>query len=306
MKKVIIFGGTGFLGMGLAAELKNQGYEPVLVSRNKASKPHQFKWFQWTGRNLGTWQIELEGAHAIVNLAGRSVNCIKTPDNCDEILRSRVESTTIIGKALKTIKQAPQVWIQMSTAHIYGDPEVMCTEKSAYGYGLAPFVGQKWEEAFAWALPANMRGLRLRTSFVIGRDGGALPMLQKLVKYRLGGRIGTGQQGISWVHQHDFNQLVIEAIKKPKYEGVCIVSAPNPVSQKTFMTTFRKVLGIRIGLPATKWMVNLGAKYMFKTDPELVIYGRYVKSSTLNEWGFKFKYPELKNALSHLTAQHNG
>ncbi len=300
MKKIIIFGGTGFLGLGLAKSLRLHNYKPILVSRHQPKSDLGFTWYHWTGRDLEDWQYELEGAYAIVNLCGRSVNCIKTPDHCDEILRSRVESTETIGKALKTIQNPPQVWIQMSTAHIYGDPEVMCTESSAFGYGLAPYVGQKWEEAFAWSLPANMRGLRLRTSFVIGKNGGALSTLKKLVRLRLGGKVGSGQQGMSWIHQEDFNRLIMEAIENKSYEGCCIVSAPNPVSQKDFMQSLRDAMKIRIGLPAPELMVRVGAKLFFKTDPELVLYGRYVRSEKLKKWGFKFKFPELKGALVDL------
>ncbi|MBT6513902.1 MAG: NAD-dependent epimerase/dehydratase family protein, partial [Crocinitomicaceae bacterium] len=148
MKKVVIFGGTGFIGMSLAAHLSKLGFHPVLVARHTPIKT-EFDFVKWDGFQLGEWTQALNGALAIVNLAGRTVDCIKSPDNCDVILRSRVDSTIIIGKALQEIDNPPKIWIQMSTAHIYGDPpSQLCTETSATGYGLAPFVGKAWEKAF--------------------------------------------------------------------------------------------------------------------------------------------------------------
>jgi NAD dependent epimerase/dehydratase family enzyme len=139
---------------------------------------------------------------------GRSVDCIKTPEHQDEILRSRIEATRVLGMAVRSISSPPPVWVQMSTAHIYGDPpHIICTEESPFGYGLAPFVGRAWEEEFRANVLPSQRGVVLRTSFVIGRDrgagGGALARLRMLVRLGLGGRVGSGTQGMSWIHETD-------------------------------------------------------------------------------------------------------
>lgn len=147
MKKIVIAGGTGFLGMNLANHLFELGYQIVLISRNAPKEKTAHQHVKWDGRSLGSWCEALEDAYALVNLVGRTVDCIKTPEHCDEILRSRVEATLVLGKALKKLKILPQVWVQMSTAHIYGDPpKVVCTEDAAYGYGLAPTVAKAWEK----------------------------------------------------------------------------------------------------------------------------------------------------------------
>ena len=97
----------------------------------------------WDARTLGDWVGQVDGAAAVVNLVGRTVDCVKSPDHCDEILRSRVEATKLLGEAIRQAETPPPVWVQMSTAHIYGDPpEAICDENSAFGYGLAPFVGR--------------------------------------------------------------------------------------------------------------------------------------------------------------------
>ena len=296
--RIVITGGSGFLGVNLAQAMLESDYEVCLISRNPPKTTGDWKHVSWDAHSLGEWVSELDGAAAIINLAGRSVDCIKTPDNCDVILRSRVETTQIVGQALPQIKTPPATWIQMSTAHIYGDPpETLCTENSAFGYGLAPFVGQAWENAFAEAILPNMRQVVFRTSFVLGRTGGALPRLALVARIGLGGKVGHGNQGISWLHEEDMNRLFIRAITDENMKGVYIASAPNPVSNAEFMRHLRKALGVPIGLPAMAWMVKIGAPLLLKTDPELALYGRYCISRRLAEEGFKFKYPTIDAAL---------
>ncbi|KYG78913.1 epimerase [Roseivirga echinicomitans] len=299
MKRIVITGGTGFLGISLAKFLIEKGFQPILVARHKPDL--DFDFVLWDGVNLGDWCQVLEGATAIVNLAGRSVDCIKTPDHCDEILRSRVDSTKVIGEALKSVKNPPKVWVQMSTAHIYGDSVAqVCDEGSSTGYGLAPFVGKAWEKAFLAALPENTRGARLRASFVIGRNGGALSSLKRIVNLGLGGKVGEGKQGMSWIHEHDLNDMIHEAIVDHKYDGFYIASAPKPVSNQEFMKELRSRMRPLIGLSLPLLMVKFGAKYIFKTDSELAIYGRYVKPARLVDQGFVFKYPDLSQAFDNL------
>lgn len=301
--RVVIAGGSGFLGVSLAWSLAESGADVVIVSR---SRPVDGPWRHatWDGRTVGDWAAELDGAAGLVNLAGRTVDCIKTPDHRDEILRSRVESTRALGGAVAAAAAPPPVWVQMSTAHIYGDPLVVCTEDSAFGEGLAPFVGRAWEEAFAGSLGAGQRGVVLRTSFVIGRDrgagAGAMGRLRTLVRFGLGGRVGSGRQGMSWIHEADMNALFTRALTDPTMTGAYIASAPNPVPQAEFMRILRRGLGIRVGLPATATMVRVGAPLLMRTDPDLALYGRYVVSERLRKDGFEFRFPELRDAVADL------
>lgn len=300
MEKVIIFGGTGFIGQSLADFLTEKGIHPILVARTKPQKL-QYEFCNWDGENQGKWNELLEGALAVVNLAGKTVDCIKTPDNCDLILRSRVDATKAIGKGISSTKNPPKVWVQMSTGHIYGDPpKVLCTEESSFGFGLAPIVGKAWEKAFRETKPEHIRGVLLRTSFVIGKNGGAFKTLKKIAKLGLGGKIASGQQGISWIHEEDMNRIIWEAIQNEKFQEAYISTAPNPVSQKDFMKTLRKKMKFPFGLPATKWMIQLGAKIFFRTDPDLLLYGRYLKSERLEKEGFTFTYPTLDLAIENL------
>lgn len=301
MGRIIIAGGTGFLGLNLARQLSESGSEVVLLSRQRPAADSRWRHVVWDARTTGEWVRELEGASALVNLAGRTVDCIKTPDHCDEIVRSRVEATEVLGRAVREVQSPPSVWVQMSTAHRYGDPpECVCDEGSAFGYGLAPFVAQEWEAAYARAVLPNMRQVILRTSFVLGRDGGALQRLAKLVRWGLGGTVGSGRQGMSWIHVQDMNRLFIRAITDETMQGAYLATAPEPVSNAEFMRELRRALRMPIGLPAASWMVRIGAPIVMRTDPELALYGRYCISRRLKEEGFEFSFSNLASAFQEI------
>ncbi|MFI4849090.1 MAG: TIGR01777 family oxidoreductase [Gimesia chilikensis] len=299
--RIVIAGGTGFLGQNLARYLTGQNYEVTILGRHQPQTKGDWRYVSWDARSLGSWVSELEQAAALVNLAGRTVDCIKSPDHCDEILRSRVEATDVLGQAVRQLAVPPPVWVQMSTAHRYGDPpECICDEDSAFGYGLAPFVAQEWEAAFQRAVLPEMRQVILRTSFVIGRDGGALQRLSKLVRWGLGGTVGHGRQGMSWIHEQDMNRLFHSAITDETMQGAYLATAPEPVSNAEFMRSLRKALKRPIGLPALSWMVRLGAPLLMRTDPELALYGRYCISRRLKEENFEFQFPDLDSALQNI------
>lgn len=299
--RIVIAGGTGFLGMNLACHLAKRDFEVLLISRNRPTKHGPWDHVTWDARTLGDWAFHLDGASALVNLVGRTVDCVKTPSHCDEILRSRVEATKLLGKAIRQVKSPPPVWVQMSTAHIYGDPpETVCDETAAFGYGFAPLVGQAWEKAFADAVLPQMRHVILRTSFVLGRNGGALPRLVNIARWGLGGKVGHGRQGISWIHAHDLNRVLERAIVNDAMQGAYLATAPQPVSNSAFMRALRQALCLPLGLPALSWMVRLGAPLLMRTDPELALYGRFCVPQRLQQEGFEFEFPDVQSALLNL------
>ncbi len=309
-KRIVIAGGSGFLGLSMAEAFGAAGADVTIVSRLMPKASGSWVHAAWDGRTLGDWAQVIDGCDAVVNLAGRTVNCIKTPDHCDEILRSRVESTRVLGEAMRSVHSPPPVWVQMSTAHIYGDPpSAVCTEKSAEGYGLAPTVARAWEAAFAESKLPDQRGVVMRTSFVVGHDrgagGGALGTLGLITTLGLGGKVASGKQGMSWIHEDDINAIFARVIVDETMSGAYIVSSPNPESQADFMRTLRKVIGMPIGLPAFEWMVRIGAPLLVRTDPELVLYGRYVLPKRLIDEGFEFQFSELEPALRDLYERKN-
>lgn len=304
-KRIVIAGGSGFLGLSLGTFLASKGAVITLLARSEPKQTGPWRFCRWDGRSVADWCKEIDGADAVINLAGRSVNCIKTPDHQDEILRSRVESTRVLGAAMRLANKPPPVWIQMSTAHIYGDPpSALCDEYSEEGIGFAPTIGRAWEAAFKGSLLPCQRGVIMRTSFVLGKDrgagGGALEMLKFLCRLGLGGKVGSGKQGMSWIHEEDLCRLFESAAADESMSGVYIASAPYPVSQDEFMRSLRQALRIPVGLPALEWMVRIGAPLFFRTDPELVLYGRYVQSRRLAQHRFEFVHPKLDSALRDL------
>jgi NAD dependent epimerase/dehydratase family enzyme len=206
---------------------------------------------------------------------------------------------------MRIVRTPPPVWVQMSTAHIYGDPpEAICTEHSALGYGLAPTVGRAWEEEFRVQVLPTQRAVILRTSFVIGRNrgagSGALAKLGWLARIGLGGSVGSGRQGMSWIHEADMNRIFVRALEEPTMQGTYIASSPHPVAQREFMRSLRKAVGMPFGLPAHSWLVRLAAPLLLRTDPELALYGRFVVPNRLREEGFDFHFPRLEQALADL------
>lgn len=301
----MIAGGSGFPGVSLARHLSELGAQVVILSRNAPRASGPWTHTAWDGRTVGPWKQVFDQSAGVINLAGRSVDCIKPPQNCDEILRSRVESTCVLGAALRQVDSPPPIWVQMSTAHIDGDPATaVCTENSSPGLGLAPFVGESWERAFSESVLPTQRSVILRTSFVLGRDQGAgmgaLSRLLPVVRFGLGGRVGSGRQGMSWIHEQDMNRLFERALTHRDMQGIDIASSPAPVSQVRFMQTMRRVMGVPIGPPATALMVRIGARLLLRTDPELALYGRDVVSERLQQEDFEFSHPPLEHALRDL------
>lgn len=302
---VVIAGGSGFLGVSLATYLAASGTPVVILSRHRPKCVGPWRHVSWDARTLGDWPRELNGAAGLVNLVGRSVDCIKTPDHRDEILRSRVEATRVLGLAIRSIESPPPVWVQMSTAHIYGDPpRVTCDEDSPFGTGFAPEVGRAWEDEFHKSVLDAQRAVVLRTSFVIGRErgagGGALARLRTLVRFGLGGAVASGAQGMSWIHETDMNRLFEKALFDPTTQGAYLATSPNPVAQRVFMRELRRAMGMPLGLPAFSWMVRIGAPLLLRTDADLALYGRYLASKRLPDERFEFRFPEIGEALRDL------
>lgn len=307
--RVVIAGGSGFLGTSLSAALASRGVGISVLSRGLARGQGQHpvpgvELVEWDARSRGPWERCLDGADALINLVGRSVDCPKTASNRDEIMRSRVESTLALGHGVRACDRPPPVWVQMSTAHIYGDPpEIVCDESTLPGVGFAPEVGLAWEGAFAEAAPPYLRRVVLRTSFVLGTDrgrgAGALGRLARLARLGLGGTVGAGRQGVSWIHEADMNAIFEAAAFGGEMRGTYVATAPNPVSNKVFMKELRRALRVPFGLPSPDFMVRIGARVM-KSDPELAMFGRFCVPKRLEAEGFGFRFATLGPALADL------
>ena len=314
--KIVIPGGSGHVGTLLARALASRGDDVVVLSREPRSAPWRVA--HWDGRTVGEWSEEIDGADVVINLAGRSVNCRYTPAHRAEIMDSRVESTRAVGTAIANSRTPPRVWLQASTATIYAHRyDAPNDEASGVIGGSEPNVpdtwrfsidvARAWEAALDEADVPRTRKVALRSAIIMSpEDGGAFATLMELVGRGLGGRAGDGLQYVSWIHDSDFVRAVLWIIAHDGLAGVVNVSSPNPLPQEDFMRTLRRAAGVRVGLPALKWMLELGAMVM-GTETELILKSRRVVPARLLESGFAFTYPEWPGAaLDLVRRRRNG
>lgn len=316
---IVIAGGSGFLGRGLTRFLLDRGYRVAILSRSPRPADLTDKrvaWHEWDNQTVGPWAACLNGAAAVVNLVGRSVDCRKTAANVEAIYQSRVASCRVLGEAMRRVVSEggtpPPVWVQSATAHIVGDPEpldTVCDESTPPGPmdEMAPRVGVAWERAFDDAKLPGQRGVVLRISFVIGRPnpggGGAMARLNPLTRWGLGGRVGHGRQWVSWIHQHDLNRVILAAIEDGRCRGVYMTTAPNPVTNRDFMRALRKAHHRPWSPPAPALGVRLASRWLMDTDPELALKGRRcVPTRLMEEIGFGFLYDEVGEAVKATVA----
>ena len=299
-KRVVLAGGSGFLGRALAKELLARNYEVVVLTRSPRKQADGLQDVLWDGKNSGEWIRFLGGAKAVVNLAGRNIKCRYTPDNLRELTASRVDSVHAIAAAMGRVTHPPHVWVQAGAIGFYGDPEGrLCDENSPAGSDPLAGICQPWEDAFNSASAPKTRRVLLRIGFVLGRDGGALPILAGLAKWFLGGTVGSGEQFISWIHVGDLSRMFIEAVERDELAGTFNAVGPNPVTNGEFMRELRRALHRPWSPPAPEWAVKLGSRLM-GTEPSLALTGCRAVPKRFVEAGFKFQFPELPGAMKNL------
>ncbi|HEX8325828.1 MAG TPA: TIGR01777 family oxidoreductase [Tepidisphaeraceae bacterium] len=298
--RIVIAGGSGFLGRSFADALPATFNDIVILTRGSAKTDGRLRFVPWDARTVGPWAAELDGAAAVANFVGRTVDCRKTPANRRVILDSRVDSVRALAAGFKQCRQPPKAWVQAATAHIYGDTEdETLDESSPLGTGFAPDVGRAWEAALNEADVGDCRRVILRISFVLGRRGGPLAVLARLARLGLGGTIGSGRQYMSWLHQDDLNAILLRAIDNPTMHGPYIATAPVPLPNGQFMAELRRAVHRPWSPPVPAVMVRTGA-FFLRTDPELALFGRRLVPRRLEAEGFRFAYPQLRQALTSL------
>jgi uncharacterized protein (TIGR01777 family) len=299
-RPVILAGGSGFLGHALGNKLLSQGYEIVVLTRSPRTGAGPVKEIAWDGSTLGEWASLFEGAEAVVNLAGKSVNCRYTPDNRREINESRVNSVQVIAEAIRQCANPPRVLVQAASSAIYGDAgDRWCDETAPPGRGFPVETCLLWEKAFNESPTPRTRRVLLRIGFVLGRDGGALKTLAGLAKWGLGGTVGTGRQYISWIHIDDMTRIFQDAIERDDLDGVFNAACPSPVTNEEFMRELRRALHRPWSPPAPAWAVHIGS-WMMRTESCLALTGRRCTPKRLLEHGLNFRFSDLRLALQDL------
>jgi uncharacterized protein (TIGR01777 family) len=310
--KIILVGGTGQLGRLLEKSFLQKNHHVCVISRSSSDKPNHF---QWDSKTMGEWAKEIENANVVINLAGRSVNCRYTKKNLDEMMSSRVDSTRLVGEAIANCKNPPKLWLQMSTAtiyaHTYGESH---DEKNGVLGGNEPnapsywknsiHIAKAWENELFNSKTPHTRKIALRSAMVmIPGAGGVFEVLLNMVRMGIGGSVGGGDQYVSWMHGQDYVRAIEHVIENEHLNGAINFCAPNPLPQKTFMKTLRSAWGMPIGLPATKWMAEIGA-FFLRTDTELILKSRKVVPGNLLNDNFKFEYPSWDLAAKELVKHY--
>lgn len=307
--KYVIAGGSGHLGSLLKQGLQQAGHQVRILARRPGPDTAV-----WDGATPGSWFAELDGADVLINMAGRSVNCRYDARHRREILDSRLRSTRVLGEAIAAAARPPATWLQSSTATIYAhrfdapnddatgilgghEPNLPDTWKFSYE------VARRWEEECLSAPTPHTRKALLRTAIAMSPErGGPFNVLLWLVRLGLGGTMGSGRQFISWIHGQDFLNACQWIVDHPELEGPINLAAPGPLPNRTFMATLRRAWGMPFGLPATPWMLELGA-FLMRSETELILKSRCVVSSALQASGFQFRFSDWNEAARDLCAR---
>ena len=300
MSRIVIPGGSGFLGQALACRLVGRGDEVVILSREEGQQVEGARIVVWDAQSIGPWASELDGADAIVHLTGRRVDVRGTKRNIDELISSRVQPVRVVGEAIERCATPPRVWVQSSSLAVYGDGGDAVLDEHSTPTGIGPremvTVCLAWEGAFHQASAAVERTVLLRMGIGLGgRNDPATAKLAQLVRFGLGGRVGSGRQWVSWVGLDDLLTAMILAIDDDTMTGTYHVTSPNPVTNAEMMSIYRRLLGRRIGLPSPARLARIGAPIL-GSSASLALTGRRVVPTRLLDRGFTFEQPDFESA----------
>lgn len=297
VENILIAGGTGFLGRALQSYFNSKGHQVKLLTR----KPKKQDEIYWDAKHIGEWISEIEWSTVLINLTGKSVDCRYTAKNKAVIFSSRLESTAILSEAVRKAENPPHTWLNAASATIYvhADKEKMTEDNGVIGDDFSMRVCKAWEGEFFKEELETTRRVALRTSIVLGKNGGAYPKMKRLAQLGMGGKQGRGKQFISWIHIEDFCRSVDFIIAKPSIVGPINIVAPHAEQNKIFMQKLRKALAIPVGISQPSWLLELGAA-LIGTETELLLKSRYVHPDYLERTGFKFKFPDLETTFELL------
>jgi uncharacterized protein (TIGR01777 family) len=300
MQKLIIAAGTGFLGQALLHHFKNKFEEIVILTRGKSKTIDSIKYVNWDAKTFSGWENELENATVLINLTGKSVDCRYTIANKKEIYSSRIDSTTILNQAVLNCKKPPKHWLNSSTSTIYrhSEDKQMDEIDGEIGNDFSMNIAKSWERTFFETETPNTLKTALRTSIVLSKNGGAFVPIKTLAKIGFGGKQGSGNQFISWIHEKDFARA-IEFIIQEKIIGVINLVSPSPIRNSHFMKALQKEIGISFGIPITKFLLEIGS-FFIRTQTELVLKSRNVVPRRLEENGFEFEFGTLEKTFQNL------
>ncbi|WP_079242386.1 TIGR01777 family oxidoreductase [Chryseobacterium indologenes] len=295
--KIIIAGGSGFLGENLEKYFTTKGNQVYILTRNPQRKNEIY----WNAQTISEWKNNLEKADVLINLTGKSVDCRYHEKNKQEIYSSRINSTRILQKAVDQCSHKPKVWLNASSATIYvhSEKNLNTEENGIVGDDFSMNICKSWEEEFFAGKNEEIRKVALRTSIVLGNNGGAFPKLKMITKLGLGGKQGRGNQMVSWVHIEDFCRAVDWIIQDENLSGTVNITAPTPLSNQSMMRKLRHKTKVAFGLNAPVWQLEIASIFL-NTETELLLKSRNVYPEKLIKSGFKFSYSTFDEAILNL------
>lgn len=309
---IVIAGGSGFLGRLLSQHFLEQGRRVIVLTRGKPRSEDGLEYVHWDGETLTDWQGSLNGSAALINLAGRSVDCRYDTRNRRLIMDSRINSTRVLGEAITRCDQPPPVWLNSSTAtiyrHTFNSPwdengEIGATSAAKDEFSI--YVARAWERAFFKTETPNVRKVALRSAMVLGTGRNSVfPVLQRLVRFGLGGAMAGGNQFVSWIHQRDFSRAIDHIVENNTIKGAINVAAPAPLVNRDMMRILREQCDapLGIGLPAPEWLLEFGA-WLLRTETELIVKSRNVAPHRLSATDFEFKFSRFIDAVRDLVSE---
>jgi uncharacterized protein len=297
---IVLAGGSGFIGQSLSPFLLSKNYEVIVLTRAESDYRGAVRNVHWDSKTLDDWLEFVNGAFAVVNLTGRSINCRHTPEHRREIIDSRVDSVRVLGQAIARCAQPPKAFVQIAGVGIYGDKgERICDENTPPGDDFVTKVCEKWEAAFESVEAPATRKVLLRLGVVLGPNGGFLQVLARLTRWFLGGQVGKGRQYISWIHITDLSRMILQAIEQEQLTGVFNATAPNPVTNAELMRELRRALHRPWSPQVPEFAARIGS-WLMETEASLALVSQRCVPKRFLEKNFEFEFPNLGEAVANI------
>jgi uncharacterized protein (TIGR01777 family) len=296
--RIVLSGATGFLGLHLVERLCAEGHSIALLARSPLTGlPATVETYLWNPPRVQAPLQALEAADVVIHLAGATVNQRWTQQSKELLRSSRIDSTRSLVESLSTLSQRPALLLSASATGFYGDRgDETLTESSGPGDGFLADLSVSWEKEATLARALGMKVQLLRTGVVLGLRGGALPSMLPVFRLGIGGRLGSGQQWMSWIHIEDWVGSVLKLLRDELPSGAYNLTAPEPCRNEEFTRLLGKVLDRPAFLPVPEFALNL----LFGEMSTIILGSQRAIPEALLKSGYQFRYPALESGLRSL------